>query len=439
MDKYARIAELLGKPIGDPLLEQLVAYVRVSPQIVDDGNYRSFEFADQGFCLTATMDQVKFFTVAFILEPAGRKYQSWKPYDGELVNSIKISDSRTNVKTKMGTKPFRTEVKRGSFDRNKFYRHDFYKVDATDFWFYFDAETERLGGLFVTRFDVKPSAPASTFAPPRDISNPLLILQQVASVYQSCSSYRDAGKVEDRFNPGSNDEFSVHKVFRTYFRRPHHFLFEWAEVPADNANHVNQVNAVWCEGSATYSYFLGKKEEHATLNDSLQTMVGVSSGASCMVPSLFLPGLAPLAHSRLTEMQMTQMEIERFVKEAEEEPDSALHFRGTLLPKMRTSMFISREDLQVRAVHEVSIISASSGKQMTEKVLKELESSSAKTAEYKDVVDALRKQVNTESENLRISTAYQYDTAIFNDDIGENYFVWSPYQYSELEWAKRGP
>ena len=418
-------------------LQKLVSDLEVSPDIVNKESHQLYEFRKLGFTVYLNLVVPKCFCIFFALDTVGIRNGQFEPYRGDLIHGIVSTDLRSEVRQKMGAKLFWSNMKRGTVDKSVWYWKDWYFRDNLRFIFTFNADTNQLSGLDVSDTTLcpreRPSQSIMNFAPPRDVSNPKALLVQVEQTYSLCTSYCDTGSVDTYFDRGTPGERHSRLLFRTFFRRPDRFLFEWIKVEEAEPSGAH---AVWCHNGHIFTTFLGKQEERASLNDALKSVAGVSVGASCLIPALLLPDLVPPAHSRLTELDMQQSDIEKFMKDVDANPEGALFFRGSLKPDYAFGINVDRNDLTINSVYEVSSISAGKGARMTRGVIKMLESS-PNESEDRDVIAALEKQLNIDHEELNITVVYQYDSIDLNGEIAEGNFSWTPRTYSELEWRRR--
>lgn len=111
------------------------------------------------------------------------------------------------------------------------------------------------------------------------------ILRRVNERYASASTYSDEGTVRDIMRrPNGETSTTIGKI-RTRWRAPDHMLFELTEkddeFPEDHL-------AAWTTGKITKGWFLGRVEEHASLDDALGAYQGVSLGLTALVPRWLL-------------------------------------------------------------------------------------------------------------------------------------------------------
>jgi hypothetical protein len=114
------------------------------------------------------------------------------------------------------------------------------------------------------------------------------IVHAMASKYQNCFSYRDKGRVD------SNDGAIS---FKTCFKRPGQFCFEWTESSSEE-----ETNFIWSDGKENYHYFLNDKKmvRDKNLNLGIAAATGISKGAAQLVPQLLMPDMGGRNVSRLT-------------------------------------------------------------------------------------------------------------------------------------------
>jgi outer membrane lipoprotein-sorting protein len=83
------------------------------------------------------------------------------------------------------------------------------------------------------------------------------LVERSRAVYTTLKSYADRGEVLDQFGPKA--ENSYRHTFRTYFRAPRHFLFEFTQDARAGGNRI----VVWCDGGDFQSWS-SATQQHAT-------------------------------------------------------------------------------------------------------------------------------------------------------------------------------
>jgi outer membrane lipoprotein-sorting protein len=119
--------------------------------------------------------------------------------------------------------------------------------------------------------------------------SPQEILDRMVSVYASCSSYEDAGKVETHIF-GQRVDSTQSKPFSTLFVRPSQFRFEFKEERLDGST---TRYIVWQDGPVIKSWWTIRPETRTfeTLNMALAGAAGVSGGSAVNVPSMLMGDL----------------------------------------------------------------------------------------------------------------------------------------------------
>lgn len=155
--------------------------------------------------------------------------------------------------------------------------------------------------------------------------NPQVILRRAVVRYASMSSYQDSGTVRilsgdlalsGRPSPplfqsvSANDETLVY--FKTYFRRPRMFRFEWR----NSLLRVPRNSVIWSDRKQAYRWAsdgtLGKAgfllENGPDLSSYIESAVESSSGAVFLVPSLLMKDVSPYTFadvlSNMTELSL---------------------------------------------------------------------------------------------------------------------------------------
>jgi hypothetical protein len=131
--------------------------------------------------------------------------------------------------------------------------------------------------------------------------SPEQLLEAMAEVYATCSTYRDAGRVTTRFHsPDCHQPGESVRPFTTAFCRPNRFRFEYRDrfdVEDEWHRYV-----VWSDGPAVKTWWglypEGRQPE--SLGLALAGATGVSGGSAHTVPALLLPDR--IGGHRLTEL-----------------------------------------------------------------------------------------------------------------------------------------
>lgn len=112
------------------------------------------------------------------------------------------------------------------------------------------------------------------------------ILDQMFSVYASCKSYMDKGRVKEDHLRSNR---IVIKPFTTAFVRPSHFRFEFTE----DSGLTSQSYVVWRDGASIRSWWSLKPPTryHETLGHAVWSATGVSSSSAIVVPSMLFQNL----------------------------------------------------------------------------------------------------------------------------------------------------
>ncbi|HEY9773970.1 MAG TPA: hypothetical protein V6C81_09195 [Planktothrix sp.] len=122
------------------------------------------------------------------------------------------------------------------------------------------------------------------------------VIQQLGVPYGRCRSYEDQGLVENIIDPGTSNERRERIQFRTAFRRPLFFRFEWRIL--DRITGVaGDVEMIWCDGIKSFSK--NRFEEQPIECDSLDhAIAGATSVAAHTVSALLMPGVLTFSFMR---------------------------------------------------------------------------------------------------------------------------------------------
>lgn len=126
-------------------------------------------------------------------------------------------------------------------------------------------------------------------------------LDRMVSVYASCKSYMDKGRVKQVF-PGSRSRV-VLKPFTTAFVRPSQFRFEFSE---DNEI-TSQQFVAWRDPKSIRSWWSTQRETkyHETLAEPLSNATGISATSAIVVPSMLFQNLGDTRRIQfMTELRL---------------------------------------------------------------------------------------------------------------------------------------
>jgi outer membrane lipoprotein-sorting protein len=120
-------------------------------------------------------------------------------------------------------------------------------------------------------------------------TSPQQILDKMVSVYASCNSYADEGRVETIFFQNSGRTWTAVKPFSTAFVRPSRFRFEFENTDTNRGSHY----VVWRDETSIKSWWTIKPEVRMWegLGFALGAAAGVSSLSSLNVPSMLMQDL----------------------------------------------------------------------------------------------------------------------------------------------------
>jgi outer membrane lipoprotein-sorting protein len=133
------------------------------------------------------------------------------------------------------------------------------------------------------------------------------IIRRMVSVYDKANSYQDVGIVQ-RSSASKPDVFNLVNSFKTFFVRPAHLRFQWAEI---EFREPEESNIIWSDGTGVFSYsHLMGLEKEESISMAVAGATGISSGAAHTVTTLLIPDVSGF---RITEMKgLTLLREENF-------------------------------------------------------------------------------------------------------------------------------
>jgi outer membrane lipoprotein-sorting protein len=172
--------------------------------------------------------------------------------------------------------------------------------------------------------------------------SPQEILDKMVSVYASCSSYADQGKVKTTFFEASGPR-TTNKPFSTAFVRPSRFRFEFEEEGFDRVSHYT----VWRDETAIKSWWTIRPETRTfeTLSPALAGATGVSGGSAIYVPSMLMGDLQDTHRIQ----SMTQLNLEGKEKLGER---TAYRIEGRDWRNNLLTIWIDKESFLLLKIHE---------------------------------------------------------------------------------------
>ncbi len=145
---------------------------------------------------------------------------------------------------------------------------------------------------------------AQTPAPP----TPQAILARMAERYSSASTYQDTGVVETVVE-GASPRRSTDVSFKTIFKRPRKFRFEWAKISPLS---LPGRNVIWSDGEKTFAYYRhdpDKVETPESLSSAIAGATGVSRGSAHTVSRLLLEGTSGFSVTDLSRVTLKGQEL----------------------------------------------------------------------------------------------------------------------------------
>lgn len=116
------------------------------------------------------------------------------------------------------------------------------------------------------------------------------LITRSRAAYGSLKSYADSGEVLDQFGPNAADVYR--HTFKTYFRAPRNFLFDFTADPRAGGARI----VIWCDGGDFQSWF-SATGQHAsyprgsnTAQLPFQQSAARTRGAVALIPGLLYAG-----------------------------------------------------------------------------------------------------------------------------------------------------
>jgi uncharacterized protein len=138
--------------------------------------------------------------------------------------------------------------------------------------------------------------------------SPQIIIGRMAERYAAASSYQDSGVVETVVE-GALPRRSTDVSFKTVFKRPQKFRFEWAQVSRLS---LPGRSVVWSDGEKTFAYYThapDKVERPEDLGSAIAGATGVSLGSAHTVPRLLVRGIGGFSVTGLSRVTLKGQEL----------------------------------------------------------------------------------------------------------------------------------
>jgi outer membrane lipoprotein-sorting protein len=131
--------------------------------------------------------------------------------------------------------------------------------------------------------------------------DPKEILASIKTVYSSCLSYQDTGRVKDY---SRENKLSRVILFKTYFKRPELFRFEWMECYEGSDN---LPRLIWSNGKEFFTYWApDRRDKNETLFNAIAGASGVSCKAAFTVPNFIFESKIGLAFEVMTDLKLSE-------------------------------------------------------------------------------------------------------------------------------------
>jgi hypothetical protein len=168
------------------------------------------------------------------------------------------------------------------------------------------------------------------------------LVQRVVETYRRLGSYQDEGVVLSYWvnKPGPDE---LH--FKTYFRKPGDFRFEWVRHhPSPKLRHIKSLSVVWSNSQGTFSYWDSHPaiETAASLGSAIAAHTGVSQGAITTIPGL-------IVGRDMVIWSVEDVHDLSLLEPADFEGTPCVRVRGTLR-RASVDLWIGRDDLLIRRI-----------------------------------------------------------------------------------------
>lgn len=232
------------------------------------------------------------------------------------------------------------------------------------------------------------------------------MIQQMASVYAGCSSYEDEGLVDEIFHPGSPEEHRTHRAFRTYFKRPNLFRFEWTEKRTDVESRGERFYILWSDGTGVYCHYPWHRQKVKNLGDlhrAIGAATAFSGGAAHTIPVLLIPSLPGVRLTELTHVNLI----------GEEHGNGLYHLNGNH-PRMDYcyEFWIEKQDFLLRKLKHDHVIAEETF--LSDEFQERLEPEDSALLNLKTKV------------GVRVVSECVYRSVQVNQDIPADMFHWDP-------------
>ena len=133
------------------------------------------------------------------------------------------------------------------------------------------------------------------------------VVRKMAESYAACKSYQDTGVVETTYH--EETEGRIEKMpFKTYFKRPNQFRFEWTDFVSWKAG---RTSIIWSNATGVFTFWdPDRYEKDEDLSMGIAGATGVSHGAAHTVPRLLLPTeIGGFALTELKDLSLAGEEV----------------------------------------------------------------------------------------------------------------------------------
>jgi hypothetical protein len=165
------------------------------------------------------------------------------------------------------------------------------------------------------------------------------ILEQCGVRYEQCRTYSDSGFVD------FEAKFGKERIeFRTLFRRPDYYSFEWQDY-GPRRGKSEEFSTLWSQEGETVTLYRWGLEVEDNLRLAIAGVTGCSAGVASIVSSLLMREMrADTKHLlELTDLQLLRME--------DLDGDECYVLGGSLWAGGDHKLWISTSNLGVRRVH----------------------------------------------------------------------------------------
>jgi hypothetical protein len=251
------------------------------------------------------------------------------------------------------------------------------------------------------------------------------LLARTRRVYAECSTYADEGEQTTRIDSEgrvAGGRFTTRRVFRTLWKRPDHFYFEFRDVTVGPQEEW-ALYAIWATPGSVQSWWTlrPKVETWTTLDMPIAAATGVSGGTAWFVSEL-LRGI-PSGHGVPT------VAAGFWGERLELDGSPCLRIPMIMRPGHEQTLWISEKTALLLRVDEVETHTVESRRKMAEESIRELTegegASSLHEEDRQSVLKGLREMLEREGSDFTSRSVTLYRPAL-EVEIEESSFAFVP-------------